>query len=820
VTDPVAGFTSHNAIVLAATSTWLLSTEDGEADLPLLHQPLPLSPGPVAWTDPDGPGPRTRHGEFLRGILTTDIGAPGWISLDHEAPRWTPAGPVAGKVVGQLERRMRDVFQQVRANAAMPDDRKARLLEGLRHRMYLDSRRAAAVCGTNAPEIPHGLMVDLRFFHLLNQLRCHLSVSVWSRPPRNHRYAPAELADPAVAPTDHPVAEYQAAFEVAAAAFNRLLRGHFTPVEFRVFGRAYRPPVFWVVVPLEPEADPLRYLKGSRPLADDLARRLLNVGHPRDCVVAESVLNGEMLALRRMRRTRLGAPAGFARVWADPDTPDVPYYLILPGAPGPGRDAAALEEHTGTVIELLTDLEAEAAHRLYEVQADLEIWSNHLKVYNAVVERGAMLWDALSTHLPIRRRTKLGRVHRTVELQHQFLLQAIADLGQIAALTRLRLAEIRIAADELQDDYNLTITERHAPRRPGLRAALTETGLFEDVKRHGDEVVRETERVQAAYDDLIRTISSAFDERRVRESDVLQKAGTWLSISVALVGVVTILDVTVDLKSGPGARVAEWLGGADTFAWLSLALGAVQILVLLWAVAWWVGRVGVLGSSVFRDLYDGRRLRRWLHRSLNRLSSVRSGRLGRWLARPYGSVWQFLKDTSTDSLERVARDEATDWDRYDRRYAGELARLWDDASPTGRWQRDDRVGRDIRGLAHQIEYWGLHALLITERARRMWRYRLPSLTCLYSCCDRIEGSFLGASYLPAVSIVAGVDFTRTLERIGFTWAQASEILAWLTARRFPTAADALAEIDRLGLAAQMDDRQRARTLAVIHGRLP
>lgn len=517
----------------------------------------------------------------------------------------------------------------------------------------------------------------------------------------------------------------------------------------------------------------------------------------------------------------------------------------------------ALETVVGRVITLLTDMETGILHLGDEVQA-LEICRNHIVVYYAVVERGAFLWDALSTHLPIRRRGLLARVHRTVELIHQFLLQGVADLGHIAALTEANHAEILRQADGLRDRYNQELTEEKAASiELGLRAAVTEPRLLDQVRRHGNEIVTEGRRVTGAYHELIGAIHNAFDERRVREADVMQRASTWLGASVALLGVVTVLDATMDLQVD---SVAAHLGHPTTFAWLSLWLAASQVFILIMVVLWWIRWLGRLGSGRFRKLYDGRRLRvgRQVEGGLGGSAELRAVSPAPWARRRFRlkqlllgrptSVWKFLKDTSTDNLERLRMaldprrvpDSDDQWDTHDQDYTAQFAWLWDTASEIDHLLRHDRVRRDIRSLGRQIEQWGLHALLLTERARRMHRYSLPRLTCLYRAVTLITAesvvraaldagqepgpfrpvSFLEMSYVarPNMNAVAQVDFMLSMTRLGFTWNESGRIDDWLHRRDFASARHALNEIYTLGLRPGMTIAERELTLAVIDGR--
>jgi len=194
----------------------------------------------------------------------------------------------------------------------------------------------------------------------------------------------------------------------------------------------------------------------------------------------------------------------------------------------------------------------------------------------------------------------------------------------------------------------------------------------------------------------------------------------------------------------------------------------------------WVMRLGTLGSHGFRSLYDGSAIKR------------------------YG-VWHLLKDCSTDSLEAFRRthpvSDAAAWHEKDVRLAEQFAKMWDRATQMCRLGRSNRMGRDIAGLSHQVEQWGMHALLLTERARRMHRYRLPRLTCLHRCVAWLDGSFLALNELASsrVTMVSEEELERALRAAGYNRDDVRRIDDWLRGQRFGSAGEALRQIDgRLG----------------------
>lgn len=754
----------------------------------------------------------------LRQVLEAliDRAAPGhaWLNTVYASDstsQWM-SGARAGEAAIELTEKVGAVWRDSRGWSSARAADKA-CFERLRHRVYLDSDRCRGLFGPQislglSDHVTYNVVFDFRFGYLINQLRCHVSTSVWSTPPLHPQYVPHDFSDTARRGPAADISSYARLFPLVVDAGQALMEKHgFVQEELPMGDGVHGLPMFWVVLPSEPASDPADYLVGDPrrvDLTNRMSRTFLDVGDAYDTVVSHSVLKGELLALRRERLD--------------------PHYLLIPGGSRMARrdDPKAIERDTAEVVTRLTDLEAEGASRLLSVKSDLEIWRNHLRVYSVVVTRGVFLWDALSTHLPVRRWIKLGKAHRAVELLHQTLLQATGDLGHISTLIRQGEADVKQITDEVSDSYNQRLTERMVGPTAGIRAALTETGLFAQVKRGANEIATEAARVKGAYKDLLDAITHAFDERRVREFDAIQKLNALLGVAVGLVALVTVLDATVEMKPEK-PRLTEGGQVGNVAAMLSWTFGVVALLVVGVVSIWLIRKVGRLGSASFRRAFDGRRGRRWLGRTLwPRTSGERrlpKGKVWTWLDPPTG-VWQILKEVSTDHLEGKASSPDTDWAELDVRLASEFAMTWDAVSRIRPSARDNRAKPDIEALASQIEQWSMHSLLLTERARRLYRYPLPTLTCLFYCCTHVSGTFLSTGYLPSVSMVATEDLARSLSRLGFPSRDIDKIKTWLVAQSYDSVAKALSRIRELNLHDHMAAAERQAAMDIVKTRQP
>jgi len=766
--------------------------------------------------DPNPPASRPLH-DLLTRITRPETAGRGWISRAMPSQNAMSGYLSATNSISRdmIARLCADVDAAWKESWSWPllvvDENIKRRLAGLRHRIFLEPERFEAImdrevrdklAAARASGPTYFPILDIRFFPVLGQMRCHVSMTIWSDVPRHPEHAPPELRGACVTSRSWNAEHYRTLFEDVATAAERLLRRcGFRRVDRTVGDGAHGVPVFWVVQPDGPAVDPIDYLRdGTRAYetTNHLARILLKVGHVNDTIVSQSVLGGDLLALRRPGTD----PAGLA----------VPYYLMLPG----GRRLARSPERNGLELKLfrtitrLTTLETEGASRLLAIKADLEIWRHHLNVYSVVVDRAVALWDLLSTHLPIRRRTELSATHRAVEMLHQILLQAIGDLGNIATQITEARADITEIADDLSDRFNAKLTERHPPSRTGLRVGLTETGLFGHVNREADEIAAEARRVKGAYDDLLQAISFAFDERRAREVDTLQRFNHGLGLAVAAMALVTVLEASVDMKNVFDNPTLEAMA-----LWVSWGLGLLLVVVVAFSLVrtWSLDK---LGSRVFRRLYDGRRIRRWLARKVwAPRHDYQEAARHRTLHPPRG-VWQMLKDMATDTLEEKAFTDP-DWEAEDRCLSAEFAMMWDEVTGIKGLVRRNGARRDITALSRQIERWGLQTLLLTERPRRLYRYPLPTLTCMFRCCEKLDGWKRNGSYSRHVSLMAAEDFDRSLTRLGFRGREIRRIDEWLIGqgRRYPDAATALRTVLALNLKPSMTPEQRRAALRVV-----
>ncbi|MEU7821643.1 hypothetical protein [Catellatospora sp. NPDC049133] len=694
------------------------------------------------------------------------------------------ADAVVDSVLGRLERHLR-----VPAGGWIHEEPFV-----LRHRIIMDRRRFESVTSFVAPEptdLDYFVTLDFRFVRGAEHYqRWHLSIAVWSelpfgvehRPPLDDRY-PWRIREADEAVLCRRPRHYRDLFEAAARHAENWLEGRgYEHSRLTISGRRYMQPDFWIAVPSERTA-PDRYLTAADKPGAEIIRTMLRVDSALDDTLSASVLNGDYLVLRQMAagidvERQLDHRFQFTRH---------PLYLIIVGeapwfsptrgfhvddryAPIEGPAGGQCAHHhrcrryeyvarqefcVRDLVDALTDMETYAAFTLYDVHNDMQVWENHLKVYETTAAAGGRLWDALATHLPIRRMRQLAKVHHAVELLHQTLLQGIADLNDLDTLARECRARVNRARDALSDRFDDLVLQRHLDGNPGLRVALSQTGVFAQLAGAAASLVDHAGRVAERYQDVIDAVKDAFDERRVREGDAIQKAGVILALSLAFDSIVSIVAATQPERSG---EQGTWL---SVLAWTSG--GIVLLTALVFGV--WMTRLGRLGDRGFRARYDGTRRRGagWFRRH----------------ARSDG-LWRFMKNSCTDALEGHSRDAQPleFWRSLDQRLVEDLSALWD--GPRGSHypaverasadvytpaRRPDLVGADIAELYAQVGSWSIDALLFTERARRLYRYRLPKLALLYRCIGRMPASFLRLEYLaPTANIVSESELDIAIRR--------------------------------------------------------
>lgn len=696
-----------------------------------------------------------------------------------------------------------------------------------RHRIFVDRERFEVVLGKTAgPAADFDVCLDFRYLEAANRMVCYLSMSIWSHSPWSSQHRP-HSADLEIR---RPSSEN--AFDCVAVAkrFDQIrtkteesLRENFgvKPATLRIFERAYRPPVFWIAVPEHLEEDPVRYVNessGRLSIPHVSAALLGSPGIERDCTVASSVFNDEVLVLRRF----VGAMDG-----------DVPNYLLLPALP-PNTPVIpdwpkvfdAQEYRLSWMISVLCDLELKTATEIWDIQTDLEMWNNHLEAYGRAIERGGVLWDAMATHLLRHRGRALARVHENIELIHQTLLQGISDVGSVATAVdncKSRLTEI---GGNIGDVFADKVPEFHSGS-VGLCTALSEHGHLAEMRARLEIVTQRAARVIQNYRDLLQAITEAFDERRVRETDSLQRAAAVLATVLALVGLVTVADTTVELQAKLVPAPTIWLLRSLTWC--------VGLLVLI-AVGRFVARsfrLGRLGGRDYQRTYDG---------TLRGL--VTYFRSGRSPSEFTAGLWDFLRLCSTGRLDefdralaqgaprlatqavdlpsavRLIQDDsarlAAEWDALDAALARKFSDVWDQISALpgdcrvsreggveqesvyrsglvangfspraisvyrlGQWlqHRPRRVAEDdLRQISLMIDKWSLRTLIVTERPREMWHYELPRLTLLY----RASLQLLGDSQSEVSVAFSDLYFLFGDPLHGLTWEEVEELDTWLS----------------------------------------
>ncbi len=762
---------------------------------------------------------RQGHGALLRHLLAKHDGGLAWIGADRDGVvDYLPSGPGADELIRKLERDVDRECTQARKRVDRSLDDHRRQLGMLRHRIVLNSEQLAAVTDPEAvPDHPgalrsslpdestntpyeHLVALDLRFDFYLDKPLCHLSMSIWSARPLNKRYYPSTSGAEwprDIKPQRIPIGDV----ERYADRFHRILREtielldcFLSEAELRAYQRKHVLPIFWVPVPKARQPQAVDYRNNLPALRRQLAYTLLGLRDPADCAGAGSIVEGEFDVLRRYRRGRSPDPEEFHHKHLRLSRA---HYLIIPARPvdamSPDLEKRKAEyQHqearTARIIESLTDVEAHGGSYLHDVHRGLQILGSHLSIYDKVAERAAVLWDGVSNHLVSQRRIS-RRLRHSVELMHQILLQGVGDLAELANRTSEFVTRVETATDQLYADFDDQLTESHLGT-DGLRAAIVRAGLLEKVSTHAKRTQQEANRIKTIYDDLLRTLGYAFDEWRVRESDVIQRLSGGLGFFLASIGLVTVLDATFNLKSATGVTIfggRPWLADAGVLA--SWGVGGVLFAVISGMGIAWL-RSGRLGTHRFRSWYKGRL--RVLRRD---------------------GLWRLINDVSTDRIHALAGVYERKGRSLDDTLALRFAKVWDSTATWGTVGRRGGARRDAKVHAAQIERWGLRALLLTERSRLLHRYPLPKLACLYRCCPRLPGSFLGGPAQPyppdptlrTNPLTADLsEFALSMDRIGLSWDQAADLDRWLINRQPKTAADVLALADKAGLAETVD----------------
>ncbi|MGH8896409.1 MAG: hypothetical protein ACRDZ4_05140 [Egibacteraceae bacterium] len=760
-----------------------------------------------------------KYRKLLRGLLALDEGAckPGaWILRVKEGQRsgdWRSRAE-AEQVVERIAKGLRHCGKKS-TSAWMTHQEKqlAAQMNRFACRIYLDPARATKLARQTDPCPPDAhVCIDFRFEEHpeehpdehLGLYWLYVTLSVWTRKPTSLAHAP-DLPVPVRCPCKARELDGWYAKTLCAKLKERV--GEQFPLkQTKILRREHRPPRFWYAeVPgLRMTPRSVDKIKSARlDKLNELAGVLLDAPDVRSTEMAAGVIDNRMLVLRRFIRDDRG---------------DFPCYLLIP------LDGAA-EERENKAWELvreLTDLEAFAAARLFDVVTSLEMCASHLRVYEAVVHQAEEFWNQLALYLPV---TRGSRVHKLVELVHQTLLQGIADLDQVAIEANKAGQKTERSANELKDKFDQEFTERILPPLPGaqtiraslteIRASLTETGYFDKAARQAGLVHKDAEQTQRSYETLLEGIARAFDEQRVRGADVIQRVAFGFAI---LAGLFAFLPEAVN------ALLTNLAGNGQSPAYGYLAPGTIvgTVAFLL------VGTGLVLRGRWLRRL-GSRRFRRRHKRIRAFLADCATERLTRLRDDGWKQVRIVLDDPSKD--ERCEWDSIfVKWDKCDRVLSCKCAKILGKlALDTSR--KHIGIGRraEVKQLGRRVERWALKALLVSERPRQFWQFALPRLAFLYRFYPMMRGE-LRSSFIQEgeADVVSDADLSLTLEhQCGGDLEQIDLLMRWAQRQVGQpgspsqlSATDFVEALDEVGLRAGMTGKDFRAMLERLDEQLP
>ena len=591
--------------------------------------------------------------------------------------------------------------------------------------MGADWYRAALECDGSTE---YWVLIDMRFQRVPNDsVLWHTSFSFWSDPPRSSHHCPDGINMPKrdeFGDKDSYSLDAYSLMRDWSSNSIPALRKHVDPTArktMRVSGRSYLSPSFLVAVPKRYRQDTLG--KG------DVTGPVKKLGIPPE--VSNEILwtqNYESLPHALLK----GGINAYRRFLPYGDL-DEPRYLLIPDTWTPIRDQDDIprwyqiqEEAAAVGVRILTDLEAYAASELGGIDSRMQIRRNFLKIYQGVAEQAGTLWDALARLLPDPRRARflpgarkrgLEMVHRSIEMVHQTLLQSVADVNQLVRNINDAQSHIEFTADEVADRFDRELD--HPAFRSG-GSALRDTlrgGPLDRLRRQVKEASADAGRVAESYRMLLDTIGMAFDERRVREGDRLQRASVWLAVFFGVLGLAGIAQATLPLN--PLNR------GDHRILYIRWGLWSLTVVVFLAIpVLLWISQLdGQVATQAFEKKYI--KVRKFL-------AEVSTDHLDNFLRlHPISDFWQ----------EKVVPystkpGDASAWRELDERLSQKFVKAWQTAgeaqAETKRTHEKDAY--NAKGLRSKVEAWTLETLMFTERPRDFSRYPLPYLTSLYRVC--------------------------------------------------------------------------------------
>ncbi|MGH8910404.1 MAG: hypothetical protein ACRD0K_28885 [Egibacteraceae bacterium] len=696
--------------------------------------------------------------------------------------------------------------------------------EALIDRAWLDGSRAALAAQLNlfacriavgsartpgdghGPDLPSYLCLELRFKEHLKEYWLYTSFSIWTHRPQSEAHAPQHGARPPDAgPWTVPEgveqlrAEY---YEQLRRSLRRLIPDEFPRARMAILERQHRAPRFWIVkgdaLPADPASLPRR---AENEVFGALVDVLLGAPDPHTTGVAAGVLQGNALVLRRYIPRERG---------------DLPSYLIVPW----GGTGVQQEDRTRELVTELTDLVASTSAALFLIGCRVDSNRGLIEVYGVIAQRAARLWDQLALYLPTAKGRQLAKAHRYIELIHQVLLQGIADLDLVVTDATAEAQRIEDTAYGLGRRFERAFTERTLAGHQSIRESLTMAGYFDKARQEAEDACQAAAQVRDTYKALLEGITFAFDERRARQTDLLQGFGLAFAVLLGLAAVVPEVAASV-LQAYYGPHIQAWIAGGG----FALIAGVAVVTLRIYR------RRGVLLSKHYAEQYE--KLRAFLERcASDRLSRLQEGdRAGLRAAMGPGGGMDQARQTVNER-----------WNQRDKELAEQCARLLDDLPALKARRRPaswkpEGVGLDRWG--HRVERWALNALLVSERPRTFRSAPLPRLCLLYRCYP-IIGRDLAPAFdrLPDSWVVSDSDFRSVIvTQVTNREDAVEEIVRWSRRKAAqlkkrqrdwedggagvptgPAPATAFVkELDDLGIRAQMDPEEVERMLNRMRG---
>jgi len=609
-------------------------------------------------------------------------------------------------------------------------------------RIYLTPERAVGLIHgplSNDPVAPGHTMIDLRFREHLGRYWLYATFAVCT-------HQPSISLDPSKPVEDCEDASLLIEYTDALLnGFRDHVHAFFPAAQMTILDRKYQPPRFWVAWGRDLTTTDAASINGSKSGQDELLEKLLCVPDPETIGMGASDIGGRVRVFRRFISSA-------RRVH------DRPVYLVLLHA-FPGSDRIDQENYLQSIIQELSDLEANAATRLFNIIADIDMYRSQLNLYAKIADQGLALWDQVALFLPVARGSRLRNAHRLIELIHQIMLQGFADLEEEAAKAQRTIERIEVVVNDLRDQFDRRFTERLVPGHVTIRDSLVKAGYFDKAHRAAQSVYEQSQQVSATNKALLDSMTYAFDERRVRETDVLQ----WVAL---------LLAIALGAVSSWNEFLSQYISSWNVGPWVGFG-GAAIIFVIAVVLMIRSHRSRLTSSQFNRRFKELRKL----------LAACSSDHLDRLRTADEQVALKALAADQEESskakaepdgyrqIVTIAQDRALkryeeDWHRLDKKLAEETAAFLDalPKSPSTEHDQTQSLSKaKLKKLNERVEDWALRALLVTERPRQFYRSPLPLLTFLYRFFPILSGKPSKESHWSAAeSQVSDYDFRLTV----------------------------------------------------------